>query len=198
MKTATMALGWALAMTLGCATVPPQPLNLPPRNAPIEHRIAAYRGHAAMPHVTFSGWAMRLGDEELAQLGEVRPFLANAPEAEEQMHARDNQMAIGWTLFGVGMASMLSAVAVVPAYSDRGGSVSGEVTLPLTLLLLGAGLAVPAAFVMNAAQRRVPPAAEAYNRWLWNELDLPRAAPDGRVVGPTPHPALSPSPWAPQ
>ncbi len=195
MKTATMALGWALAMTQACATIAPQPLRLPPRSAPVEHRAAAYRAHAAMPHLAFSGWAMRLGDEPVAPLNEVRPFLANSREAEEILHARDNQMALAWGLTGAGLALVLSSLIALPLGLDRDDP-SSVTTVPLTLLALGAALSVPATFVMSAAQRRLPPAAEAYNRWLWDELDLPRAAPDGRVVGPTPHPALSPTPWA--
>jgi len=44
-------------------------------------------------------------------------------------------------------------------------------------------------FIETAAQRKVPTAAEAYNRRLWGTLDLPRA---GRRAPRTPHPAAPP------
>lgn len=198
MNKATPALAWALVMTQACAAVRPQPLRLPPRTAPLEHRVAAYRAHAAMPHIalTVGGWAMRMGDEDVSSIDEVRPFLANSPAAEEQLHERDNQNAISWALLGTSLAMLLGSLVTIPFAIDRDGPVGG-ITLPLTLIGVSTALSVPAAFVAAAAQRRVPPAAEAYNRWLWNELDLPRAAPDGRLLGPTPHPApASPTPWS--
>ena len=129
LKTATMALGWALAMTQACATVHPQPLVLPPRSAPVEHRVAAYRSHAAMPHLAFSGWAMHLGEGPVAPLNEVRPFLANSPEAEEILHERDNQMALAWGLTGVGLALILSSLVAIPLGIDRDDP-SGVTTVP--------------------------------------------------------------------
>jgi hypothetical protein len=193
MNTFTRALVCALAITSSCAAVAPRPLSLPPRSAPLEQRVATYRARAAMPHMAFSGWATRIGDGPVLPLDEARPVLANAAEAEAILHTRDNQLVLGWSLFGVGTAVMLSSLVVLPSTIDTRDR--GEFpVLPFALIGLGAAIALPSAIILGGAQRNIPPATEAYNRWLWDALDLPRNAPDGRLPAPTPHPATS-APW---
>ncbi len=196
MKSATLSTLCALTLAQGCARVTPRPLSLPPREASIAQRAATYRARAAMPHMGFAGWGLRVGDTPVRAVDDARPILANAAEAEEILHTRDNQLALGWTLFGVGTAVMLSSIATIPYMIDARDT-RGGVVLPLTLVGLGAAIALPSAVILGSAQRSIPTAAEAYNRWLWDELDLPRFAPDGslaptRVSAPTPHPA---TPW---
>lgn len=194
MKTAAASTLCALLLAQGCARVTPRPLSLPPRDAPVERRVATYRARAAMPHMGFAGWGLRVGDGPVRTVDDARPILANAAEAEEVFHTRDNQLALGWTLFGVGSALMLSSIVTVPyAIDARDGREA--LVLPLTLVGLGAAVALPSAVLLGGAQRSVPTAAEAYNRWLWDELDLPRLAPDEGVApprSPSPHP---PPPW---
>lgn len=193
MNTVPLAVACALAVSSGCAAVAPRPLALPPRSAPLEQRVAVYRARAAMPHMAFSGWAARIGDGPVLPLDEARPVLANAAEAEAILHSRDNQLLLGWSLFGAGTAVMLSSLAVLPSAIDTRDR--GEFpVLPFALVGLGEALALPSAIILGGAQRNIPPATEAYNRWLWDALDLPRSASDGRVPAPTPHPA-APAPW---
>lgn len=196
MKPAIVSTLCALTLAQGCARVTPRPLSLPPREAPLAQRAATYRARAAMPNMGFAGWGLRVGDGAVRAVDDARPILANAAEAEEILHTRDNQLALGWTLFGVGTAVILSSIATLP-YTLDARDTRGAVVLPLTLVGLGAAIALPSAVLLGSAQRSVPTAAEAYNRWLWDELDLPRLAPDGSVSpsrssAPTPHPA---TPW---
>lgn len=193
MKTDALLLSCLLTLSSACATVSPRALSLPGRDAPLEERVVAYRAHAAMLHAGFMGWQMRIGRGNLRSIDEARPVLANAREAEALLHARDNQTALGWTIFGVGTAVMFSSLFTIPSALDASGG-SGSLSPFYLLLGVGTAIALPSAFIVGAAERRVSPAAEAYNDWLWNELDLPRSAPTGRPLT-TPHPA--PSPWAP-
>lgn len=179
-----VALACALLVTSACARVQPQPLRLPPRDAPIERRVVAYRQHAAMPHVGMSGWAMRLGNGPVGDLSDDRPYLANAREAEEVLHARDNQLALGWGFMGAGMATVLislavTVISVLSIDTDRFATDPQPTSLiPMMFTMGGTLIMLPGTFIIADAQRRVPSAVEAYNRWLWRELALPQDAPD--------------------
>lgn len=186
----TRAACVGLVLAQGCVAAVPLPLGLPPRGAPLEERVAAYHGRAAMPHFGMNGWEMRLGEGPVEDLSLARAFLANAPEAEAELHGRDRQLALAWGLLGAGLAVILSSLIVLPLSLDgsRGDTVP---TLPFMLIGLGTALSIPPAFILGSAQRRVPVAAEAYNRWLWRSLDLPVGG-----AGRAARPALSPAPWS--
>jgi hypothetical protein len=190
MRHTACALGLIFVVAQACATVPPRPLALPPPAAPLEERVVAYQEHAAMPHLTFGGWAMRVGEGAVAELDDARPTLANAPEAEAILHDRDTQHALGIGLM-IGGTAVAVGAALLPLFTldDRDFSL----TLPLSLITLGLGAEIAGVFIEAAAQRKVPVAAEAYNRWLWGALDLPRAGRRSR----TPHPAAPPWTAAP-
>lgn len=191
MKTHPLALVAALALTPACATLGTQPLHLPPRTAPLEHRVAAYREHLAMPHMGFAGWGMRLGDGEILPVDTARTFLANAPEADAVMRDHDRRNVIGWSLIGGGLALRLGSLAVLPFALDRDDPSSVPV-LPFALITLGAGASIPGTFLLAGAQRRIPMAAEEYNRWLWRALALPRAGD----LGAPPVTSTTPTPWS--
>jgi hypothetical protein len=134
----------------------------------------AYHQHVAMPHGGWDGWALRMGDGPVRELAHDRPYLANAPEAEDGLHARDNRRALAWTLIGAGLGTALISLLILGI--SQSSDPSGFSVVPLAGVLSGALLTVPGVCVQADAEQRVPPAVEAYNRWLWRELDLPRAA----------------------
>jgi len=173
-----VALTCALGMASGCARVQPLPLQLPSRDAPIEQRIVAYRRYAAMPHVGMNGWAMRIGNGPVGSLTEDRPYLANAREAEDALHARDNQLSLGWAFMGTGLAvTVVSLVVGLVSLRSIGTDHEPISLVPSAVAMGGTLIALPGAFIIGDAQRRVPPAAEAYNRWLWRALTLPNDVP---------------------
>ncbi|MFO0602151.1 MAG: hypothetical protein U0324_03200 [Polyangiales bacterium] len=175
----------AFGLVQACATVAPARLSLPPREAPLEERVAAYRAHAAMPHVGFSGWAFRVGDGAVRDLDEARPLLANAAQAEAIFQERDARRAAGWGLVAGGLATTLGALIALPILLDARDD---ALTPTLSVMALGGGAEVVGALLLSAGERKVPFAAEAYNRWLWDALALPVG---GRSTQRTPHPA----PW---
>lgn len=71
----------ALALVASCAPLERIPRNLPPRDAPLDVRVAAYRARAAPPQQTlWQGTVVRVGDAaEPVPLYEARRVLANAP-----------------------------------------------------------------------------------------------------------------------
>ncbi len=175
----------AFGLVQACATVAPSRLSLPPREAPLEERVAAYRAHAAMPHIALSGWAFRVGDGAVRDLDVARPVLANAAQAEAIFQERDARRAAGWGLLAGGLAATLGALIALPFLLDGRDD---ALPLPLALVALGGGAEAAGALLLGAGERKVPFAAEAYNRWLWDELALPVG---GRPTQRTPHPA----PW---
>lgn len=82
-----------LALAAACGPIVRIPVNLPPRDAPMEVRVAAYRAHAAdLQPSLWQGSRVRLGDaRETIALRDAREVIENAPEAEAILAARDRR-----------------------------------------------------------------------------------------------------------
>lgn len=186
-----VALSFALTLTSACARVQPRPLGLPPPGASLERRIVAYRQRAAMPHMGMNGWDLRVGQGVVGDLSADRPYLANSAEAEDILHERDSQLALGWTILGVSLATVLGSLAFMLASLGSSDPDRFSVT-PAYVALGGSVLMLPGTLIMANAQRRVPPAVEAYNRWLWRALELPTDAPPDAVPAAASWPAATP------
>jgi hypothetical protein len=183
----------ALALTAACATTPRTPLRLPGPDAPLEVRAMTYRANMASVHNTL--WRtgqVRVGDDPVERpFQEMRPVFENAPEAAELLRGREQQLRAGWGLFGGGIAIALGGAALLPLTVDRiprDERISPLV--PSLVSLAGVAMLAVGSFVIAGAESRVTYAVDAYNRWLWDALTLPRA---GRAVEPLrPMPATSP------
>ena len=208
-RTRSLALCAALA---GCAWGPPRPPTLPPPEATIEARAAAYHTHAASLDIDlWSGLQVRRGQwPEAESPGAARAWLSASPQAAQQLTDRETYYRSGIVALVLGVVSTVTAVAGLPVYIDSSG---GTADLAVPTLLIGVGLAgtIIGSFLLAAAERCVPRAVASYNDWLWQALRLPQGASMGfpAVVsetgatlvpaeGPSPGPTPAvtvPSPW---
>lgn len=179
MNTRWLATVMCALLLARCAPPAPRHLWLPTPDQPIETRVVAYRQYAAMPHAGMSGWQMRVGDGPVMSVSDARAVLANAPSAEEIFRERDTMRRVGWSLYGVGLAAMVASLALVFSAldDDIAGTTTGEGRLRASFVVLGLGAAVALGGGITAGlgELRISPAAEAYNRWLWQRLGLPSA-----------------------
>ena len=90
------------SLAAACGPIVRIPVNLPPRDAPMEVRAAAYRAHAAdLQGSVWQGSRVRMGDaRETIALRDAREVIENAPEAAAILAARDRR----WT-FWMGLSS---------------------------------------------------------------------------------------------
>jgi len=194
-------------LAAACAPVARVPLALPPREAPLEVRAAAYRANMGAVHNSlWRSWQVQFGDDPTERpFRDARPVLENAPEAARVLRERDQQMRLGWGLFGGGVGLTLGGLAMLPLAIDarERDTDRAEVLAPALVSLAGVILMSVSTFILGAAEPRVTYAVDAYNRWLWDALALPRAralspalsaTPSGLVPWPAPVPA-APPPW---
>lgn len=172
-------LGPIVLLLAACAPVARVPIALPPREAPLEVRAATYRAHMGSVHNSlWRSWQVQFGDEPAERsLRDARPILENAPAASRVLRERDRQMSLGWGLFGGGVALTLGGLAMLPlAIADR-DTLDDRVSpfAPALVSLAGVVLMSVSTFILGAAEPRVTHAVDAYNRWLWDALTLPRA-----------------------
>ncbi|MFO0630529.1 MAG: hypothetical protein U0325_33565 [Polyangiales bacterium] len=188
------ALGLWVLVTTSCATAQREALHLPPPNAPLELRVAAYRaGSATIRASLWRSWRVQVGDEPAdRELRAARPLLENSPEASQILHERDQQSAIGWGLLGGGTALTLGGVALLPLSISDGSRDRVSPLVPALVSASGLVMLMVSVFINGAAEPRVTYAVESYNRWLWDALALPRAL---RTPHPAP-PAPGLAPWA--
>lgn len=187
-----MGFLWAL-LAAGCAVPLGAPLRLPPASAPLELRAATYRENtAALRASLWRSWRVRVGDEpEDLSLREARPRLENAPEATTILRERDQQMTLGWGLVGGGAALAVGGALFLPlTFSDGGRDSAISPVIPAVSSLAGLVLVLVGTMIGGAAEPRVTFAVEAYNRWLWDALHLPRGT--SAPVAP-----VAPGPLAP-
>lgn len=182
-------VGLSLAL-VGCGAIPRAPLSLPPRDAPLEARVATYRARMASTHRgLWRPWEVQFGDDAgEVPLRDARATLENAPRAEEIFRERDNQFTIGGALIGVGTALVLGGAVATP-FSVRDDGITPAI--PVTLMLGGLIASTIGAFMLGSAEYQVTYGVDAYNRWLWDALALPRAGTAGGPVAPL----QSPAPW---
>ncbi|MEZ4393213.1 MAG: hypothetical protein R3A48_19180 [Polyangiales bacterium] len=173
-------MGVLLALlAAGCAVPLGAPLRLPPASAPLELRAATYHTHSASLRASlWRSWRVRFGDEpEDLSLREARPTLENAPEATSILHERDRQVTLGWGLVGGGGALTVAGALLLPLTLTDGGRDSAiSPVIPAVSSLAGLVLVLVGTMIGGAAEPRVTFAVEAYNRWLWDALHLPRGA----------------------
>ena len=188
------AMGLWVWMTASCATVQREVLHLPPQNAPLELRVAAYQaGSATIRASLWRSWRVQVGDEPADRaLREARPLLENSPEASQILHERDQQSAIGWGLMGGGAALALGGAALLPLSISDGSRDRVSPLVPALVSVAGLAMLLVGTFIGGAAEPRVTNAVESYNRWLWDVLALPRAL---RTPHPAP-PASGLAPWS--
>lgn len=188
-----MGFLWAL-LAAGCAVPLGAPLRLPPASAPLELRAATYHARTASLRASlWRSWRVRFGDEpEDLSLREARPTLENAPEATTILRERDRRVSLGWGLVGGGAALAVAGALLLPLSFSDGGRDSGALSpvIPAVTSLAGFALLLVGAMIGGAAEPRVTFAVEAYNRWLWDALHLPRGT--SAPVGP-----VAPGPLAP-
>ena len=73
--------------------------------------------------------------------------------------------------------TLVSLVVAVVSLQSIGTDHEPISFVPTVVAMGGTFIALPGAIINSDAQRRVPPAVEAYNRWLWRELALPSDVP---------------------
>lgn len=165
-------------LAAGCAPTVRVPITLPPREAPLEVRAATYRANMASVHNSlWRSWQVQFGDEPVERtLREARPLIENSPAAAQVLRERDAQMSLGWGLFGGGIGLTLGGLALLPL-SISDGVASGDRINPIApalVSLAGVIMMSVSTFILGAAEPRVTYAVDAYNRWLWDALALPR------------------------
>lgn len=188
------ALGLWLLLATSCAGAQREVLHLPPPNAPLELRVAAYRaGSATIRASLWRSWRVQVGDEPAdRELRAARPLLENSPEASQILHERDQQSAIGWGLLGGGTALALGGAALLPLSISDGSRDTVSPLVPALVSVAGIAMLLVGTFIGGAAEPRVTNAVESYNRWLWDALALPRAL---RTPHPAP-PVTGLAPWS--
>lgn len=177
----------ALGLVASCAPLERIPLNLPPRDATLDVRVAAYRARAATPQQTlWQGTVVRVGDAaEPVPLYEARRVLENAPEAEAIFEARERRRTFDAGLTIAGGVVMLTSGGLalfgpVPPASDERLVLSIVGGVGAIAMLVGL-------FMNQSSEADSTRAVSVYNRWLWDALALPRE----------PLPPLSPARLAP-
>lgn len=193
MRTATFGL--LLLSVTACAAPQRAPLHLPTPDAPLEHRIAAYGANATTIRASlWRSWRVQVGDEpEDRSFRDARPLLENSPEASRILHERDQQMALGWGLFGGGTAAVLGGALAVPlTLGSAGRDDRSDFLTPLLVSTAGIVLMAVGTLIAGGAETRATQVTETYNRWLWDTLALPRA---GRTPHPAPPPPSGLTPW---
>jgi hypothetical protein len=165
-----------LALAAACGPIVRIPVNLPPRDAPMEVRVAAYRAHAAdLQGSLWQGSRVRLGDaRETIALRDAREVIENAPEAEAILAARDRRSTFAMGLSSGGAAVVLTCFSLAtwgPMAESRDGSF-----LAVSITgVVGALAMVVGTLIGFSAEADGTRAVGAYNRWLWDALALPRA-----------------------
>jgi hypothetical protein len=177
------------SLAAACGPIVRIPVNLPPRDAPMEVRAAAYRAQAAdLQGSVWQGSRVRMGDaRETIALRDAREVIENAPEAAAILAARDRR----WT-FWMGLSSGGAAVALtcfsLATWGPMAESRDGSFLAVSITGVVGALAMVVGALNGFTAEADGTRAVGAYNRWLWDAPALPRA--QDPVVSPA---ALVPS-----